>query len=111
MSSPVAWLVKKAAMHDGVGPRHCCFLHQDRKSTRLNSSHRCRSYAVFCVKKKNSSLEFPPAEVPLICHMNRDSKNLSTHPLCSFSPFSQGPHFSGIFQHRQYQAFPKADIC
>src|SRR5436189_846476 len=25
----------------------------DRKSTRLNSSHRCISYAVFCLKKKN----------------------------------------------------------
>src|SRR5437879_11494250 len=28
----------------GMGP--------DRKSTRLNSSHRCISYAVFCLKKK-----------------------------------------------------------
>src|SRR5437762_4280346 len=27
----------------------------DRKSTRLNSSHRCISYAVFCLKKKNES--------------------------------------------------------
>src|SRR5437764_5942893 len=27
---------------------------KDRKSTRLNSSHRCNSYAVFCLKKKNS---------------------------------------------------------
>src|SRR5437764_14864049 len=25
----------------------------DRKSTRLNSSHRCNSYAVFCLKNKN----------------------------------------------------------
>src|SRR5437762_87613 len=28
---------------------------QDRKSTRLNSSHRCISYAVFCLKKKKKS--------------------------------------------------------
>src|SRR5437879_8061936 len=28
-------------------------LEEDRKSTRLNSSHRCISYAVFCLKKKN----------------------------------------------------------
>src|SRR5437762_9018186 len=28
----------------------------DRKSTRLNSSHRCISYAVFCLKKKNKKL-------------------------------------------------------
>src|SRR5437762_7006526 len=27
----------------------------DRKSTRLNSSHRCISYAVFCLKKKIDS--------------------------------------------------------
>src|ERR1017187_10751399 len=26
----------------------------DRKSTRLNSSHRCISYAVFCLKKKRT---------------------------------------------------------
>src|SRR5437762_13256181 len=31
----------------------------DRKSTRLNSSHRCISYAVFCLKKKkNPSIQF-----------------------------------------------------
>src|SRR5437879_13928043 len=28
----------------------------DRKSTRLNSSHRCISYAVFCLKKKKKKL-------------------------------------------------------
>src|SRR5437762_11131175 len=28
----------------------------DRKSTRLNSSHRCSSYAVFCLKKKNNTV-------------------------------------------------------
>src|SRR2546422_8335329 len=29
----------------------------DRKSTRLNSSHGYISYAVFCLKKKNSALQ------------------------------------------------------
>src|SRR5256885_9285845 len=29
---------------------------EDRKSTRLNSSHLVISYAVFCLKKKNSKL-------------------------------------------------------
>src|SRR5437762_8846582 len=28
----------------------------DRKSTRLNSSHRCISYAVFCLKKKTTKV-------------------------------------------------------
>src|SRR5699024_11280704 len=41
---------------------HCSFdpdsidmviIHEDRKSTRLNSSHVSISYAVFCLKKKN----------------------------------------------------------
>src|SRR5437762_2865594 len=36
----------------GVGGRHVRRGRQDRKSTRLNSSHRCISYAVFCLKKK-----------------------------------------------------------
>src|SRR5437879_10956559 len=31
-------------------------LHVDRKSTRLNSSHRCISYAVFCLKKKKKKI-------------------------------------------------------
>src|SRR5437764_6069738 len=30
---------------------------RDRKSTRLNSSHRCISYAVFCLKKKNKLIK------------------------------------------------------
>src|SRR5207247_3364807 len=29
-------------------------VHEDRKSTRLNSSHEWISYAVFCLKKKNN---------------------------------------------------------
>src|SRR2546428_8624144 len=35
----------------GVQPRHL----GDRKSTRLNSSHDQISYAVFCLKKKNTN--------------------------------------------------------
>src|SRR3712207_7248614 len=33
----------------------CGDLEQDRKSTRLNSSHANISYAVFCLKKKNTT--------------------------------------------------------
>src|SRR5256885_12057885 len=40
----------------------------DRKSTRLNSSHLVISYAVFCLKKKNSTnhheLKFSPCDNP-----------------------------------------------
>src|SRR5437879_11542282 len=37
------WLTGRRLKIDDLG---------DRKSTRLNSSHRCISYAVFCLKKK-----------------------------------------------------------
>src|SRR5207249_8140533 len=36
-----------------LGPAGSLGLTQDRKSTRLNSSHVSISYAVFCLKKKN----------------------------------------------------------
>src|SRR5690606_41057934 len=35
------------------------FLHRDRKSTRLNSSHVKISYAVFCVKNKRGPTKRP----------------------------------------------------
>src|SRR2546426_4703936 len=37
---------------------------QDRKSTRLNSSHLVISYAVFCLKKKNSAAGLSPCRGP-----------------------------------------------
>src|SRR5256885_13723766 len=37
-------------------PRGHLLLRGDRKSTRLNSSHLVISYAVFCLKKKNSRI-------------------------------------------------------
>src|SRR5437763_11761023 len=41
----------------------------DRKSTRLNSSHRCISYAVFCLKKKTSVMTFQaPASNSSLIH-------------------------------------------
>ena len=42
----------------------------DRKSTRLNSSHRCISYAVFCLKKKNKKLTtIPPTRTRIALSM------------------------------------------
>src|SRR3712207_9394020 len=37
----------------GLADEHSTDPHEDRKSTRLNSSHANISYAVFCLKKKN----------------------------------------------------------
>src|SRR5256885_11480028 len=41
--------------HWGSVCRHAGVVDQDRKSTRLNSSHLVISYAVFCLKKKKES--------------------------------------------------------
>src|SRR5437764_7765487 len=43
-----------AAQPDRHRQRDQAVLRRDRKSTRLNSSHRCTSYAVFCLKKKTT---------------------------------------------------------
>src|SRR5258708_33824524 len=40
---------------DALTAGYCSGGKQDRKSTRLNSSHQIISYAVFCLKKKRSS--------------------------------------------------------
>src|SRR5258708_11189983 len=37
---------------------------QDRKSTRLNSSHQIISYAVFCLKKKKTQSLYPICSSP-----------------------------------------------
>src|SRR5437764_4148865 len=54
-----AWLRKSLDAHSrpraafaDITERYARRLERDRKSTRLNSSHRCISYAVFCLKKK-----------------------------------------------------------
>src|SRR2546428_6024041 len=44
----------------GVGERRAVRNAQDRKSTRLNSSHDQISYAVFCLKKKRVPKEHHP---------------------------------------------------
>src|SRR6202158_6445062 len=47
------------------GRRQCS--NQDRKSTRLNSSHHSSSYAVFCLKKKVAAHAREPLHISL-CH-------------------------------------------
>src|SRR5262245_64964779 len=42
-----------------VSPLIALMKDQDRKSTRLNSSHLGISYAVFCLKKKKKKLDIP----------------------------------------------------
>src|SRR5258708_26378076 len=40
------------------------FYGEDRKSTRLNSSHQIISYAVFCLKKKKNTTKYLPRSSP-----------------------------------------------
>src|SRR6266498_4863863 len=54
------WQPKTATGHKLLELRKR-FLAQDRKSTRLNSSHVRISYAVFCLKKKNTTAPPVPA--------------------------------------------------
>src|SRR5437879_9952513 len=46
------FVTKDAAFTPPSEPAALTKFRRDRKSTRLNSSHRCISYAVFCLKKK-----------------------------------------------------------
>src|SRR5438876_4082279 len=48
-------------------------VHQDRKSTRLNSSHPSISYAVFCLKKKKNKI--------YTLHPNKHTNTLHLTPL------------------------------
>src|SRR3712207_8884227 len=47
-------VARPVVAHGGLSPP--ALHHRDRKSTRLNSSHANISYAVFCLKKKNTTL-------------------------------------------------------
>src|SRR5947208_8191860 len=53
--------------HFGVIDRRAGIVHtkvsEDRKSTRLNSSHQIISYAVFCLKKKRLQIPEPSPRV------------------------------------------------
>src|SRR5438876_4508524 len=60
LGEPLRQAVGPAVRHEGFGIREVARaamyhpLTQDRKSTRLNSSHPSISYAVFCLKKKKT---------------------------------------------------------
>src|SRR5690606_40621000 len=66
-ATPVTTAAYDAAARKGAplkprGGKYRARVTRDRKSTRLNSSHVKISYAVFCLKKKNSA---KPASEPM----------------------------------------------
>src|SRR5258708_13036504 len=56
--------VEFAARPDSVGRPNLTA--EDRKSTRLNSSHQIISYAVFCLKKKKKKPHLLPHHTPSV---------------------------------------------
>src|SRR5688572_32423596 len=56
---------------------------EDRKSTRLNSSHSQISYAVFCLKKKNEMLAYQHTDSTTRVSSIMEDNNLSKHQQCS----------------------------
>src|SRR5687768_5492765 len=58
--NPVTLAAVGGPFLDDDAPRDIRFGPEDRKSTRLNSSHGYISYAVFCLKKKISRSSFHP---------------------------------------------------
>src|SRR3712207_6926083 len=64
---PVAWGDNLAeAQLTSTIYEDLCGLNQDRKSTRLNSSHANISYAVFCLKKNNMTMTSHLTPLPLL---------------------------------------------
>src|SRR5438309_4503655 len=51
---------------------------RDRKSTRLNSSHSSISYAVFCLKKKKTTIQFLPKSL-----INADMSDDHSFSICA----------------------------
>src|ERR1017187_3191828 len=75
----------------------------DRKSTRLNSSHRCISYAVFCLKKNDdvdiiSAELFPTHLTPYIAFISVQTFTVSGI-LVSFFLKEGGPPEIFTFPH------------
>src|SRR5258708_12898483 len=61
-------------------------IRQDRKSTRLNSSHQIISYAVFCLKKKKKENKTKPKKV-----QNNRASTTPSSPTQTNAPTSTHP--------------------
>src|SRR2546422_8359966 len=66
------WRLHAVARHGVVSHRHAARRREDRKSTRLNSSHGYISYAVFCLKKKKKDHQ-------KIYRRARETNSIHTH--------------------------------
>src|SRR5438552_14153056 len=74
--SAIASALDRAAQALRANPLASDPLQQDRKSTRLNSSHQIISYAVFCLKKKKPTTKntaSPVSKKPSSSHSSSDA--------------------------------------
>src|SRR5207248_11701189 len=72
---------------------------RDRKSTRLNSSHRTISYAVFCLKKKKKTTQFINSSIPL---SRTDAAGICITISGSSKLFRQKPTTRLYYTYRDY---------
>src|SRR5690606_41093426 len=65
---PISAVARLVHRRDRGGRRRCAdqAVAEDRKSTRLNSSHVKISYAVFCLKKKNRQRNVKPSTIAIL---------------------------------------------
>src|SRR5260221_8836949 len=67
------------ASQPGAGPD--LWRATDRKSTRLNSSHTVISYAVFCLKKKNTYVHARDCRLPVLLAQTGSLKDMSSQSI------------------------------
>src|SRR5256885_5536686 len=66
--------MSKSAEDRGHYRRQTFVLRQDRKSTRLNSSHLVISYAVFCLKKKKNNYDAVHQNIDGLAEINIEQR-------------------------------------
>src|SRR6202011_3520995 len=99
--APVLVQQRRAGLPRRQHVHHRRQLLEDRKSTRLNSSHRCISYAVFCLTQRslgtghanNTPCPEPPGDT-LLFFQNARSRGiffLNNREPPEISPFPQTP--------------------
>src|ERR1022692_5123877 len=85
-------------------------LSQDRKSTRLNSSHLVISYAVFCLKKKKRSCR---TSAQVRCHVAKEGRLACVFhlaPPAGFEPAHTAPECTPVYSRYQRKRSPVGSL-
>src|SRR2546422_4850493 len=79
--SPVFPSMRKVGLiKDGILGQEKWGTREDRKSTRLNSSHGYISYAVFCLKKKNKAIRIFSIRIQSILYVTKGNHTQRSVP-------------------------------